>query len=85
MSESVSQALSNLISALGGAKGIIALLVFLGINGGWFYHSETQSDYTKKVENQVSELAVMASTSITEKESYVCPKPTIDCRSQPYR
>lgn len=56
------------ITALGGAKGIIALLVFFGINGGWFTYLSSEQDYTSKVEQQVGELAVMASKRINHVE-----------------
>lgn len=43
--------LPKLITAIGGAKGIIALLVFLGANGAWgIYHTIDKDDAIKEVE-----------------------------------
>lgn len=60
------------ITALGGAKGIIALLVFLGINGGWFAYSNELDEYSKKVENQVTELAGLMSNVPRETKTKAC-------------
>ena len=85
-SESVSALISAgsaLISALGGAKGIILLVTTLAASyGSCTYQLATKNDEIKKTQQQVTAVA----EAYSKGTPYECPPcPAINCRNRVYK